>query len=162
MGASFEWAARTRRQEDDLPLRGSACVIEPDDIDRGGVSSLLRHMGFATHATGAGAVGAMIAEQIKLSVIVVNVMVDDVPGLKLIQRLRASAPSAVLIALTPDARAQTLANIAGADAVLSTPPCGEAICATITECQIAAKRRSRVRVKRSAQSRYEGQPALST
>lgn len=133
MGASLEWSARTRHQEDSLPLRGSACVIEPDDVDRSGVSSLLRHMGFATHATGTGAVGALIADEIRLSTIVVNVMLPDVPGLKLIRQLRAKAPLAVIIALTSDTRAFTLANAAGANSVLASPPCGEALCATITE-----------------------------
>ena len=133
MGASVEWSARTRHQEEGLPLRGTACVIEPDDDDRCGVSSLLRHMGFTTHETDSGAIGALIAEEIRLSVIVVNVMLQDVPGLKLIRQLRARAPLAVIIALTSDARALTLANVAGADTVLASPPCGEALGATITE-----------------------------
>ena len=64
MGASIEWSVRTRRQEESLPLRGGACVIEPDDVDRAGISALLRHMGFATHETGSGSVGEMISEQI--------------------------------------------------------------------------------------------------
>lgn len=133
MGASLEWSARTRLQQDRLPLRGAACVIEPDELDRYGVSSLLRHMGFATHETGAGAVGALIAEQVHLSVIVINVMLRDVQGLKLIRHLRQKAPSAVIIALTTDACALTLAQVAGADTVLASPPCGEALCATITK-----------------------------
>jgi DNA-binding response OmpR family regulator len=132
MSAS-EFSTRTRHQEEELPLRGAACVIEPDDGDRGGVSALLRHMGFATHETGAGAVGAMIADEVRLEVIVVNVMVKDVQGLKLIRQLREKAPGAVIIALTPEACALTLAKVAGADTVLATPPCGEALCATITE-----------------------------
>ena len=133
MGASLEWSARTRHQEETLPMRGVACVIEPDELDRYGVSSLLRHMGFTTHETGAGAVGALIAEHIRLSVIVINVMLRDVQGLKLVQHLRAKAPSAVIIALAADARALTLAHAAGADTALASPPCGEALCATITK-----------------------------
>lgn len=133
MDASSEWSARTRHQEESLPLRGAACVIEPDELDRYGVSSLLRHMGFATHETGSGAVGALIAEQIHLSVIVINVMLRDVQGLKLIRRLREAAPLAVIIALTPDPCALTLAHVAGADTALASPPCGEALCATITK-----------------------------
>ena len=133
MGSSLEWSVRTRRQEQTLPLRGAACVIDPNDDDRGSVSSLLRHMGFTTHETGASALGVLIAEQIQLSVIVVNVMTPDPPGLKLVRKLRARAPAAVIIALTPDSCALILANIAGADAVLASPPCGEALCATITD-----------------------------
>ena len=129
----MEWSARTRHQENKLPLRGTACVIEPDEVDRDGVSSLLRHMGFATHNTASGAVGALIADQIHLSVVVINVMLRDVQGLKLIQQVRAKAPSAVIIALTSEACALTLSHVAGADAVLASPPCGEALCATITE-----------------------------
>ena len=133
MGASLNWSARTRHQEDRLPLRGVACVIDPDDVDRDGVASLLRHMGFVTHDTASAAIGALIAEQIQLSVIVVNVMLKDAPALKLIQQLRARAPRALIIALTSDACALTLAHVAGADVVLASPPCSEALCATITE-----------------------------
>jgi DNA-binding response OmpR family regulator len=118
-------------------------VIEPDDVDRDGVSSLLRHMGFATHETPSGAVGALIADQIHLSVLVVNVMLQDVQGLKLIRRLREKTPDGVIIALTPDPCAITLAHVAGADAVLASPPCGEALCATITEALDLAHHRAR-------------------
>lgn len=130
MGASLKWSVRNRRQEDDLPTRGAACVIDPDEIDRSGVASLLRNMGFTTHETEAGATAAFIAEQIQLSVIVINVMLRDVPGLKLLQQLRATAPSAVIVALASSPRAMTLAHAAGADTVLASP-CGEALCATI-------------------------------
>jgi CheY-like chemotaxis protein len=133
MGCSSQLSARTRHQEETLPLRGAACVIEPDDVNRDGVASLLRHMGFSTHETGSGVVGALVAEQIDLSVIVVNVLVEDVQGLRLIRQLRASAPTAIIIALTTNARAITLSHIAGADSVLASPPCGEALCATITQ-----------------------------
>jgi DNA-binding response OmpR family regulator len=133
MGASLNWSARTRHQEEALPRRGSACVIESDDVDRDGVASLLRHMGFTTHDTPSGAVGALIAEQIHLSVIVINVMMKDVQALKVIRQMRARAPSAVIIALSSDTRALALAHAAGADAVLASPPCGEALCATITD-----------------------------
>jgi CheY-like chemotaxis protein len=133
MGVAVEWSARTRHPEVALPLRGAACVIDPDEVDRAGVASLLRHMGFTTHETGAGAVGALITEQIHLSVVVLNMMLQDVPGLKLIRQVRENAPSALIIALTTDARGLTLARVAGADAVLASPPCGEALCATISE-----------------------------
>jgi CheY-like chemotaxis protein len=133
MGASLNWSAHTRHQEETWPLRGSACVIEPDEVDRNGVASLLRHMGFATHEVDSGILGEQIAQQIQLSVIVVNLMIEDVQALKLIQRLRRRSPRAVIIALTADAHALALARVAGADAVLASPPCGEALCATITE-----------------------------
>jgi len=133
MAISMEWSARTRKPEESLPLRGAACVIEPDEVDRDGISSLLRHMGFVAHETPSGAVGALIADQIHLSVIVINAMLQDVPALCLIRQLRAKAPEAVIIALTADPRGLTLAHVAGADAVLASPPCGEALCATITE-----------------------------
>jgi DNA-binding response OmpR family regulator len=141
MGESMEWSTRTRKPRESLPLRGAACVIEPNEDDRDGVSSLLRHMGFATHETPNGAVGALIAEQIDLSVIVIDVMLQDVPALRLIKQLRAKAPGAVIIALTPDPRGLTLAHVAGADAVLASPPCGEALCATITGAPALARQR---------------------
>jgi DNA-binding response OmpR family regulator len=133
MGASIAWSTRRRHQEESWPLRGAACVIEPDDVDREGISSLLRHMGFATHEAPSGIVGGLIAEQIHLSVIVINVMITDVQALKLIRQMRAHAPAALIIALTSEPRALALSRIAGADAVLASPPCGEALCATITE-----------------------------
>jgi DNA-binding response OmpR family regulator len=80
-----------------------------------------------------GVLGEQIANQIQLAVIVINVMIKDVQALQLVRRLRRHAPTAVIIALTSDARALALAHVAGADAVLASPPSGEALCATITE-----------------------------
>jgi CheY-like chemotaxis protein len=133
MGASMARSTRRRQQDETWPLRGAACVIESDPIDRESISSLLRHMGFTTHEAQSGILGGLITEQIHLCVIVVNVMVKDVQGLKLVRRLRAHAPAALIIALTSQPRALALSRIAGADAVLASPPCGEALCATITE-----------------------------
>jgi DNA-binding response OmpR family regulator len=144
MGESMEWSARTRKPDESFPVRGSACVIEPDEMDREGVSSLLRHMGFATHETPSGAVGALIADQIHLTVIIINAMLRDAPALRLIRQLRAKAPDAAIIALTDDPCALTLAHVAGADAVLASPPCGEALCATITEALGLGRLPSRV------------------
>lgn len=73
MSPEIEWSAKTRRQEERLPLRGSACVVEPDDVERDALASQLRAMGFAAHETGCGTVGQFIADQIQLNVILVNV-----------------------------------------------------------------------------------------
>ncbi|MEZ6023082.1 MAG: response regulator [Hyphomonadaceae bacterium] len=136
MGHSIEWGARTRRQEDRLPLRGSACVVEPDDIDRDELASQLRRMGFAAHETGCGALGAMIADQIRLNLIVVNVMTHDTSGLRLIQCLRGKAPNAAIVALTPNINSSlplVLAREAGADAVLGAPAGVDALCEAVTQ-----------------------------
>jgi DNA-binding response OmpR family regulator len=152
MGASSQWTSCTRRLEDDAPRRGAACVIEPDEASRTGVSSLLRHMGFVTHGADSGSNGALIAEQTDLAVIVVHVPVTDVPGLKLVKRLRDSAPAALLIVLTADRRALALSRISGADAVLAFPPCGEALCATISGADLPARsRRLSIRAEQSSQ-----------
>ena len=65
MTASPEWSARTRRQEERLPMRGAACVIEPNDDTREHVASLLRAMGFIAHETACGKLGQFIADQVK-------------------------------------------------------------------------------------------------
>lgn len=80
MDASTEWPACSHNQRRALSLRGSACVIAADDADRYGVAGLLENMGFTTHATANAAVGSEIAEQIHLSVIVINVMTPDGRG----------------------------------------------------------------------------------
>jgi DNA-binding response OmpR family regulator len=132
MDATNTWQVR-RRQEESWPLRGAACVIEPDDVDRQSIASLLRHMGFSTHEAESGIIGRLIVEQISLSVVVINVMIKDVQALRLIREMRDHAPGALIIALTSEPRALELSCVAGADFVLASPPCGEALCATITQ-----------------------------
>lgn len=136
MASSLEWTARTRRQEERFPLRGAACVIEPNEFDRECIGMLLRGMGFATHETGAGGAGEFISSQIRISVAVANITLPDTPGIALIRRLRLQTPGIVIIALSHDMNSgvpEFLARFAGADAVLAAPPCSEALCAAITQ-----------------------------
>lgn len=107
MSSSLEWSAQTRKQDEYLPLRGAACVVEPDEGARAEMAALLRAMGYTTHETGSPAVGAFIAEHIDLHAAVVNMAAPD--GLKLIRRMRARSPKAAVIALS----AQTRAGLAG-------------------------------------------------
>lgn len=140
MGASLEWSARTRRPDERFPARGAACVIEPDDAVREQVSSVLCAMGFTTHETACGRLGAFIASQIHLHAIVTDLALPDIKGLKLIRRLRRAAPELIIIAVAPQATmapALALARFAGADAVLALPPSREALGTAIT----AAERR---------------------
>jgi CheY-like chemotaxis protein len=143
MITSPEWSARTRRQEERLPMRGAACVIEPDDAEREHVASLLRSMGFVTHETGCGKLGQMIADQLHLRVVVLDLALPDVKGLMLIRRLRRDDPQLIIVALSPDAMGAvsvTLGRFAGADAVLASPPSNEALCCAINEAQQAPGR----------------------
>lgn len=137
MDASPEWSARTRRQEERLPMRGAACVIEPDDFARDQIASALRAMGFTVHETGCGKLGEFIAAQVHLHVVVLDLALPDVKGLMLLRRLRRSQPQIALVALTHDplsAVPMTLARFAGADAVLAAPPSNESLCAAISQC----------------------------
>lgn len=136
MAASMQWTARTRRQEDDLPVRGAACVVEPDDEARGEIADALRNMGYTTHETGSGAIAAFIAEQIHVQVALVNVVLPDAKGLALVRRFRSACPDAAIVALTPETRAglsTVLARFAGADASLAAPPSTEALSIAVTE-----------------------------
>lgn len=152
MIASPEWSARTRRPEERLPMRGAACVIEPDDDAREHIASLLRAMGFVTHETGCGKLGQLIIEQVHLKVVVLDLALPDVKGLRLIRHLRRADPSLVIVALTPDAMSAlpvTLGRFAGADAVLAAPPTGEALCAALNEAE-HSPRRANARSRRPA------------
>jgi two-component system, OmpR family, response regulator len=136
MGASLEWSARTRRQEDRFPIRGAACVVEPDDDARAAIADALRNMGYTTHETGSGAVGAFIAEQVHLQVALVNVVLPDAKGLQLIRRFRANCPDAAIVALTPNVSlgiGAVLAHFAGADTSVSAPASQETLSAAVTE-----------------------------
>lgn len=136
MGASLEWSARTRRPEDRLSAHGVACVIEADDTAREHMAGLLRAMGYVTHETGGGTIGAMIAEQIRLDIIVANAVLPEENGLKILRGLRSRARNAIIIALTPYASTGLpvmLARFAGADAVLASPVLDEALAATLLE-----------------------------
>lgn len=147
MSASLEWSARTRRPEDRLSAHGVACVIEADDVTREHMAGVLRAMGYVTHETGGGTIGAMIAEQVRLDVIVVNVLLPEENGLKVLRGLRGRARNAIIIALTPYASTGLpvmLARFAGADAVLASPALGEALATTLSEL---SQERARANVK---------------
>jgi DNA-binding response OmpR family regulator len=126
----MEWSARTRRQEDRFPLRGAACVVEPDDELREHMAETLRRMGYTTHETSSGAVGDFIADQIHVQLALINVQLPDVQGLKLVRHFRTTSPHAAIIALTPESHkllGVVLARIAGADCVLAAPPSDETL-----------------------------------
>jgi two-component system, OmpR family, response regulator len=136
MGASMEWTARTRRQEDRFPVRGAACVVEPDNDARAEIADALRNMGYTTHETGSGAVGAFIADQIHLQVALVNLVLPDAKGLQLIRRVRAKCPDAVIVALAGAGSfglGAMLAQFAGADTSVAAPPSVQALSAAVTE-----------------------------
>ncbi|HVK82284.1 MAG TPA: response regulator [Verrucomicrobiae bacterium] len=143
MSASLEWSARTRRPEDRLSAHGIACVIEADDVTREHMASVLRAMGYVTHETGGGTIGAMIAEQVRLDVIVVNVLLPEENGLKIVRALRSRARNAIIIALTPYASTGLpvmLARFAGADAVLASPALDETLATTLSELSLERAR----------------------
>ena len=136
MGASLEWSARTRRQEEMLPMRGAACVIEPDEFARDQIASAIRAMGYTVHETGCGKLGEFIAAQVRLNVLVLDLALPDVKGLMLLRRLRRTHPRLALIAVTTDSLSAlpiTLARFAGANAVLASPPANETLCAAVAE-----------------------------
>jgi CheY-like chemotaxis protein len=145
MSASLEWSARTRRPEDRTSVHGVACVIEADDETREHMAGLLRAMGYVTHETGGGTIGTMIAEQVRLDVIVVNAVLPEENGLKVLRGLRTRARNAIIIALTPYASTglpAILARFAGADAVLASPALDEALATTLSELSQAHARAS--------------------
>lgn len=134
MDAPLEWSARTTKQDHRMPWRGAACVIEPDDVRRAQLARLLCGMGFVTHETALGELGAEIAAQVSLRVIVVNVLVRDVQGLQLIRYLRQRAPAAIIVSVSERVRTSMpvmLSRLAGADAALIAPVSAEALAAVI-------------------------------
>ena len=137
MGCSMEWSTRTRRQEERFPLRGAACVAEPDEDERDEMALALRRMGFSTHETGSGAAASFIAANIRLDVMLIKLVLPDANGLQLIRQFRRARPDLCIIALAPGGPAHApvfdeLARFAGADAALATPASTEAICEAIS------------------------------
>lgn len=136
MYASLEWSARTRHQEVRFPLRGAACVVEPNEVARAQLAGALRAMGYTTHETASGAVGAFIASQVQVQVALVSVALLDANGLDLIRRFRAHSMHAAIISLTPEGRfgfGDVLARFAGADFSLAEDASPEALSAALIE-----------------------------
>lgn len=132
----MEWSARTRRQEERFPLRGAACVVEPDEAFREHMAETPRRMGYTTHETSSGAVGDFMADQLHVQVVLINVMSPDARGLKLVRHFRSTSPQAAIVALTAGANrllGAVLARIVGADCVLAAPPSDEALSNAIAE-----------------------------
>lgn len=148
MGSSAEWSARTSRQEDRLPLRGSACIVEPDENERRRIAAIVRRMGFTAHETAHGAAAAFVARSVTLELILVNVLMPD--ALRLIRQWRRALPELRIIALAPGAPSDPpiyleLARFAGADAALGAPVLPGVLCAAIS----APRRATRMPAQRS-------------
>lgn len=138
MGASLEWSARTRRQDQRVPLRGAACLVEPDDARRDELAGMLCGLGFLTHETASGKVAGFIAEQVSLRAAIINVLIDDVPGLQLIRYMRQRAPAAMIVAVSERVRTSMpvmLARHAGADAALVAPVSAAALAAALESAE---------------------------
>ena len=89
------------RGEERFPLRGAACLAEPDEQERARLARTLRAMGFVVHETDSGAGAGFVAAQVRLEVMVMNLMLRDTRALTLIRQLRRANPELCLIAYTP-------------------------------------------------------------
>ncbi len=137
MGHSAEWSARSRAQEQRFPLRGAACVAEPNAAERQRLVRALSRMGYIVHETGSGAAAGFIAAQVRLELIVLNLLVGDVRALTLIRQLRRARPDLRIIALAGDGPSAVLelARVAGADAALQSPASSGALARAIAEAR---------------------------
>jgi DNA-binding response OmpR family regulator len=100
------------------------------------MAETLRRMGYTTHETSSGAVGDFIADQIHVQVALINVVLPDAQGLKLVRHFRTTSPSAAIIALMPESNkllGVVLARIAGADCVLVAPASRETLGSAVAE-----------------------------
>lgn len=138
MRCSIEWSTRTRRQEERFPLRGAACVAEPNDADREELARVLRGMGFSVHETACGSAASFIAANIQIELMLINVLLPDANGLQLIRQFRRGRPSLCIVALAQSGPLHApifdeLARFAGANAALAAPASAEAICETVSQ-----------------------------
>lgn len=140
MGHTTDWSVRALAQEDRFPLRGAACVAEPDEAERKRLARALRRMCFTVHETGSGAAAGFIASQMRIQVMVLNLLIRDAHALTLIRQLRRSQPHLRVVAFAP-ARfdsppvALELARVAGADAALQAPVSPAVLARAITEAR---------------------------
>jgi DNA-binding response OmpR family regulator len=129
---------RTRHQEERFPLRGAACVVEPNEQLLDDMARSLRRMGFSVHETATGAAASFIASNINIEVMLINVALPDANGLQLIRQFRRARPHLRIVALAPGGPwcapvFDELARFAGADAALAAPASAEAICETVSQ-----------------------------
>lgn len=143
MGHSSDWATRSAPLEERFPLRGAACVAEPEEGERKRLARVLRRMGYNVHETGSGEAARFIAAQVHLEVLALNLLLRDVRVLTLIRQLRRAQPGLRIIAFAP-ARFDAppvgleLARVAGADAALQAPVSAGALARAITEARRAS------------------------
>lgn len=137
MGHSTDWSVRSRALEAQFPLRGAACLAEPDEEERRRIAQALRRMGYNVHETGSGAAASFIAAQVRIELMAISLMLRDARALTLIRQLRRAHPDLRIIAFTPARLALPaafeLARVAGADAALEAPVSNSALARAIAE-----------------------------
>jgi len=143
MGHSADWSVRSRALEEKFPLRGAACVAEPDEDERKRIAQALRRMGYNVHETGSGAAASFIAAQVRIELMAISLMLRDARALTLIRQLRRAQPDLRIIAFTPGRfavpAAFELARMAGADAALEAPVSSSALARAISETRRVAR-----------------------
>lgn len=92
---------RTRSQEEEFPLRGAACLVEPNEAERKRMAQIMRRVGLAVHETGSGAAAGFLAAQTRLQAMVMNLMLRDSKSLLLIGQLRRAYPDMRIVAVMP-------------------------------------------------------------
>lgn len=106
------------------PIRPMACVADTDPVRRADLANTLRLMGYRTHETETGDVAEFVAHQVKLSVLIVNVVMPDMSGIDVIRSAHAIGNDTRILALVDEGRLPLLlelAHHAGAHMTLSPP-----------------------------------------
>jgi diguanylate cyclase (GGDEF)-like protein len=89
-------------KEDDMEKPG--ILIIDDDINlRKTLAVILRSKGYETVTAGSGEEGLALFEQNPVNLVFIDLMLPDIPGMKLLERIKAVRPSTAAIILTGNA-----------------------------------------------------------
>jgi two-component system OmpR family response regulator len=106
---------------DGAPIRVLVVDDEPDLVEV--LSTVLRHEGWEVRAAADGAAAVSVAREFHPDAVLLDVMLPDIDGIKVLRRLRAEAPHVCVLFLTArDAVEDRIAGItAGADDYVTKP-----------------------------------------
>jgi len=89
-------------------LRGTALVIESEDLARDSLCEFLRDEGYEVHEAPNELVGRRLMGEVPFDVVLAELMLPDARGVMMLKRLREATPHSRLIVMTAETAAETL------------------------------------------------------
>jgi DNA-binding response OmpR family regulator len=94
-------------------FKGTALVIESQDLARDSLCEFLRDEEYEVHEAPSGLAAMRLIVKVPFDVVLAELMLPNAQGVMMLKRVREAAPHSRLIVMTADTAVETLCEITG-------------------------------------------------